>query len=179
MSEFPQYPGMPPMQDPTYGSAPVPLSQPLYGASLGQAVARVFKKYATFSGRASLSEYWFWVLFENIVLIGLGLVIGIGGALTMDPSTGEPGMGLALGMVLSMMFMLAAIVPTIAVTVRRLHDANFSGFFYFLVFLPFFGAIALLIMTIMPSSPEGARFDEHPGYPAVPPQGYPTIPPQA
>ena len=51
------------------------LSQPLYGASIGQAITRFFKKYATFSGRASRSEYW-WVYLMNSV-IGMVLVFAL------------------------------------------------------------------------------------------------------
>jgi hypothetical protein len=45
----------------------VPLDKPLYGATFGQAISRFFKKYATFSGRASRSEYWWWVLASAII----------------------------------------------------------------------------------------------------------------
>ena len=50
-------------------------------------------------------------------------------------------------------------MPSLAVLVRRLHDANFSGFFVFIGLIPFVGGIILLVLTILPSKPEGARFD--------------------
>lgn len=50
------------------------LSAPLYGASFPQAVSRFFRKYATFSGRASRSEYWWWVLANTLVAVGFNLL---------------------------------------------------------------------------------------------------------
>ncbi len=50
-------------------SSTIPLSHPLYGASWPQAIARYFLKYATFSGRASRSEFWGWVLTNALVLL--------------------------------------------------------------------------------------------------------------
>jgi uncharacterized membrane protein YhaH (DUF805 family) len=137
-----------------------PLSQPLYGATFGQAINRFFKKYATFTGRASLSEYW-WVslalFLVTAVLYGLG--IGIGIATGTPDGAGGVTFG-AVGViffVLLGLFSLAVVVPGIAVTVRRLHDGNFSGAFYLLSLIGL--SIVVLILTLMPSKPEGARFD--------------------
>lgn len=47
-------------------------------------------------------------------------------------------------------------------SVRRLHDADFSGFMYLLALIPFVGGLALLVFMLMPSNPAGARFDEYP-----------------
>src|SRR6185312_8282818 len=52
------------------GNGGVPLDQPLYGASFGQAIKRFFTKYATFSGRASRSEYW-WVQLFNFIIVAV------------------------------------------------------------------------------------------------------------
>lgn len=172
-----------------YASAPVaptangevPLDQPLYGASFGQAIKRFFKKYATFSGRASRSEFWWVQLFNGIIVTVLyAFIIGLGLA-GADPYTGEPGMGMLFPSLLLMIYGLAVIIPTIAMTVRRLHDANFSGFFYFLVFGFGIGGLVLLIMNLLPSAPEGARFDADGGAAANAnafgaPVGYPGAP---
>lgn len=57
------------------------------------------------------------------------------------------------------LFGLAIIVPSIAITVRRLHDPDRSGWWYFISCVPFVGGIILLVFTLMPSDPRGARFD--------------------
>lgn len=58
---------------------------------------------------------------------------------------------------------LALIIPTLALIVRRLHDANLSGLFALLLLIPFFGGIAVFIMMFLPSKPEGSRFDRPTG----------------
>lgn len=143
-------------------SGAVPLSQPLYGASLSDAVRRFFTKYATFSGRSSRSEYWWWYLVSFVVtavLQGLALATGGVGASATDGTAQAPGAGYWVFTVLLLIWALATIVPSIAVLVRRLHDGNFSGFFAFLAFIPFVGGIIVLVLTVLPSKPEGARFD--------------------
>ena len=60
------------MTDTTSGT---PLSAPLYGATFGQAIARFFKKYATFSGRASRSEFWWFFLFATVIYLVLNIAI--------------------------------------------------------------------------------------------------------
>ena len=73
---------------------------------------KVLKNYATFSGRARRSEYWYFVLFNIIISIVLGLIGGM----------------LELGF-LSNLYSLLIIVPSIAVGVRRMHDVGKSGWF--------------------------------------------------
>jgi len=147
---------------PAYSNA-VPLSAPLYGASLGDAVRRFFGKYATFSGRASRSEYWWWFLVSAVVsgvLEILALVTGGPGGISADGTTYEaPGAGYFIFNIILLIWALATIVPHLALLVRRLHDGNFSGFFVFITFVPFIGSLALFVLTLLPPKPEGARFD--------------------
>lgn len=146
----------------TNSAATVPLTQPLYGASFGQAVSRFFKKYATFSGRASRSEYWWVALFLGLlwgVLGGvLGAILGATGAIKSDGSLEATGPAVALFVVWGLIG-LALVIPGIALTVRRLHDGNFSGWLYLLHLIPSVGSIIVLVLTLLPSNPEGRRFD--------------------
>ncbi|RZU62879.1 DUF805 domain-containing protein [Zhihengliuella halotolerans] len=159
-----------------------PREQPLYGATMLQAVKRFFTKYAVFTGRASRSEFWWVYLAMTIVSTAVAVLmfIAIGavaastdfGALD-DPAVMETaGMGLfgiaAVFYAILAAFGLAILVPNIAVTVRRLHDAGFSGWWYLINFVPG-GSIVVLVFTILPSVAEGARFDD-------PPYGYPPAP---
>jgi uncharacterized membrane protein YhaH (DUF805 family) len=138
------------------GSEP-PLWAPWYGIPFAAAVRRGWKKYADFDGRASLTEYWWWALFSG--LVGLGgyvlLLVSIG----VTAMTG--GVGAVLLVLVAVAYVgatIALIVPSIAVGVRRLHDANYPGPMYLLVFVPF-GSIIVLVFMLMPSNPAGARFD--------------------
>ena len=145
----------------TYTTPPseAPLDQPLYGATLPQAVQRFFKKYATFSGRASRSEYW-WVTLAFIILYGVfGGIVGATGHLGSDGVFHVEGFGLVIA-IIWVLVSLAVIVPSIALTVRRLHDGNFSGWLYLLHLIPSLGSLIVFILTLLPSKPEGARFDK-------------------
>lgn len=155
-----EQPAPPAPPAPTAGQA-VPLWAPLYGASFGAAIKRFFSKYADFTGRASRSEYWWWVLFSvlvAVVLEGLGLALGYAGATTNADGTSTPGPLFAVAGILIVVWFLATIVPHLALVWRRLHDANFAGPFFFLTFVPV-GNLVVFIFTLLPSNPEGARFD--------------------
>lgn len=142
-------------------SSPAELNRPLYGASFGQSISRFFKNYATFSGRASRSEYWWLTLFMLLISIVFGVLIGISTAtagVNADGTAELPGLAIALLVVLSL-FGLATIVPSIALQWRRLHDANLAGPFYFLSLIPSVGGLIVFIMSVLPPKPEGRRFD--------------------
>ena len=140
----------------------VPLAAPLYGASLPDAVSRFFKKYATFTGRASRSEYWWWALVSGLVSFVLNLIMLVGGAAgatTGSAGTSVPGPGYIIGLILAVIWFAAVIVPSLALIVRRLHDANFSGWMALLGLVPFVGGIILIVFTVMEPKPAGQRFD--------------------
>lgn len=140
----------------------VPLSAPYYGAPLGAAFTRFWRKYATFSGRASRSEYWWWTLIA-IIVTAIFYVIGTlaGGIYGPPTASGSLSLGPGYGVyiTLSAIWGLATIVPNLALVWRRLHDTNRSGGFYFLVLIPIVGAIILLVFVLLPADPAGARFD--------------------
>ncbi len=99
---------------------------------------QALKKYAVFSGRARRREYWFFVLFNIIVSIILGVVDVMAG---MQTSTG-------IG-ILSAIYALAVLIPAIAVSVRRLHDINKTGWWILIGFIPVVGAIVLIIFALL------------------------------
>jgi len=99
---------------------------------------QALKKYAVFSGRARRREYWFFVLFNIIVSIILGVVDVMAG---MQTSTG-------IG-ILSAIYALAVVIPAIAVSVRRLHDINKTGWWILIGFIPVVGAIVLIIFALL------------------------------
>ncbi|MGO4254523.1 DUF805 domain-containing protein [Paenarthrobacter sp. TAF1] len=135
-----------------------PLWAPYYGAPIGAAVKRFFKKYAAFSGRASRSEYWWVALVLGVVGFVLQLLTGILGAAgaTTTSSGTIPGPGAAVGLILILVFYLAVLIPSLALLVRRLHDANLSGWLALLVVVP----IVVFVLSLLPSNPAGQRFDQ-------------------
>lgn len=138
---------------------------PLPGASPLTAYTRFWRRYVVFSGRASLSEYWWVALVNGIVAIVIGVIgvilLAIGGALGQQGSAAAA-VPNALGAVLLFLLavlVVALIVPGLAVSVRRLHDANLSGLLYLLTFIPSVGGLIVLVLHVLPSNPEGRRYD--------------------
>ena len=95
-------------------------------------------KYATYSGRATRSEYWFSVLFGFL----LAMLIVFFGMIVESPD---------LMIVLYSILSLILLIPSLAVCIRRLHDTGRSGWWYLLMLIPYIGAIALLIIFCLKS----------------------------
>jgi uncharacterized membrane protein YhaH (DUF805 family) len=112
----------------------------------------VWKKYAVFSGRARRREYWYFVLFNIIVSIVLGVIDGVTGSLNA-----QTGLGLLSGI-----YSLVILIPSIAVSVRRLHDTDRSGWWLLIVLVPLVGAIILLVFAVQDSKPGTNQFGENP-----------------
>jgi uncharacterized membrane protein YhaH (DUF805 family) len=118
----------------------------------GQAVSTVFSKYAEFSGRARRSEYWFWILFYVIVMAV---------AVVLDNVLGTKFSGSYYGWI-ELVVLLALIVPTIAVTVRRLHDTERSGWWYLLNFVCGIGALIVLVFCVIDGTPGPNKYGDSP-----------------
>lgn len=123
---------------------------------------KVLKNYVNFAGRARRREYWMFFLIS--LLIQLALLI-------MDNVTGtfnaQTGWGLLSGL-----YSLAVLLPGIAVSVRRLHDRDRSGWWLLLAFIPLIGAIVLIVWFAMEGNRSSNRFGEDPrigegGVPAI------------
>jgi uncharacterized membrane protein YhaH (DUF805 family) len=105
-------------------------------------VKAVFKKYAVFDGRSLRSEYWYWILFSLLASIVLSILDSVVFGTKADSNSGP----------LEIIFSLATIIPSIAVTVRRLHDVNRSGWWILIVFT-IVGIIPLIYWYCQPGTP--------------------------
>ena len=110
------------------------------------------KKYAVFSGRSRRMEYWFFVLFNLIVAFVLALIDMLIGTFSAVQNIG----------LLSGIYSLAVLIPTLAVTVRRLHDIDRSGWWILINLIPLVGAIVLLVFSLLPGTPGSNRFGPDP-----------------
>ena len=133
--------------------------QPSYGADPLSAIKCGFRNYSVFHGRAGRSEFWWWTLFSVAGLIVCGLGVMIIGLATSDQDGNSTSRLLFIPLVVGGLFFLSTIVPTIAVTIRRLHDTGNSGYLYLLNLIPYIGGIIVLILCIARSSSQGVRFD--------------------
>lgn len=134
----------------TPGGVP-PLGFPYYGAPPVEAVKRVFKKYAVFTGRASRSEYWWWFLASGLASAVLN---SISPTVVNGQTTGSSALG--------GLWFLATVVPSLAVAARRLHDVNLSAWLLLLAIIPVLGWIALIVILAQRENPLGQRFDRYP-----------------
>ena len=142
-------------------STPVPpLDWPHYGIGSVAAVKRVLLNYATFTGRASRSELLVVDPRQRHRRQRPLRVDRRAGSRRPDPD-GEPGRALIAPTILLVVWALAVIIPSIAVTVRRLHDAGHSGWFY--LFSVFGLGIVTLVLCAMETSPAAAKYG--PPYP--------------
>ena len=111
----------------------------------------VLNKYAVFSGRARRKEYWMFALFNAIIAFVLGLILGI--------------LSIALGTnlnILSYIYALAIFIPSLAVGIRRLHDTDRSGWWLLIAFIPFIGAIVLLVFLVQDSQSGENQYGPNP-----------------
>lgn len=111
----------------------------IYDVSYMEAIKRGFKQYATFSGRASRSEFWRFIVSREIVLDGMAVFSSIVDMILGNTSDVSDYI-LALIIILHLIYLL----PTLAITCRRLHDVGKSGLTFLLVFIPIIGIFVLL-----------------------------------
>ncbi|AJT42269.1 DUF805 domain-containing protein [Psychromicrobium lacuslunae] len=108
--------------------------------SFTEAIQTGFRKYADFAGRATLPEFWWWMLFNLLVAAALNVfsVFAIG-----DSSS--------LGAVLTSLWGIGVLLPNLAVSVRRLRDADYNWKNIFWLLVPIAGIIVLVIYWLKPS----------------------------
>ena len=111
------------------------------------------KNYVGFSGRSRRSEYWYFTLFYLVIAIVLSVLDGIVFGGSVD-GKGTP--------VLSGLFMLAMLLPSIAVGIRRLHDTDRSGWWLLMGLVPLVGVIVLIVFFVQDSKPDDNRFGPNP-----------------
>ena len=132
---------------------------------------KVLRQYADFSGRARRMEYWMFAL-VNLVIgvaimgVGFGLMAALG-------STEHAAFG-GLMVIPFFLYWLAILIPSLAVTVRRLHDTGRSGWWYLIAFVPFFGGLILLVFMLLGSEAGPNAWGQNPKDPyALAPAYYP------
>jgi uncharacterized membrane protein YhaH (DUF805 family) len=133
------------------GYSPAPAASyagaPAGQMSIADAVRSVLTQYATFSGRARRSEYWWFFLAYFIASVVASIIDGILGVMVL---------GVILG--------LGLLIPTLAVGVRRLHDIGKSGWWLLIGLIPLVGAIVLLVFACQDSQPGTNQWGPSPKY---------------
>ena len=137
------------------------------------AVVTCFAKYATFSGRARRVELWWFALFNFGVLAILSVIdLGFGAPHRWMAGEGGPSP-------VGTLYWLAVLLPSIAVTVRRLHDTDRSGWWILIEFVPLVGPLVLIWFLVTPGTTGPNRFGPDPLGPPpedVQPSSLPRVP---
>lgn len=113
---------------------------------------KVLRQYADFSGRARRKEYWIFTLVNIIASLVLGFIDGATGMMVGNDTVG----------ILGLVYSLAVLIPSIAVSIRRLHDSGRSGWWFLIVFIPVLGAIVLLVFACLDSEEGDNQYGPNP-----------------
>jgi uncharacterized membrane protein YhaH (DUF805 family) len=124
----------------------------------GQAISDGFSQYATFSGRSRRSAYWYWILFSVLVTIAAFLVDS---ALNTTVDAADVGDNATIGWI-GVVVYLVLLVPTIAVTFRRLHDTGRSGWWWALSLICGIGGLIVFIFCLFDSTPGPNQYGPNP-----------------
>ncbi len=115
-------------------------------------------RYADFSRRSQRMEYWMFTLFYILViavLVSFAIFFG-------SPAGEEHTLAENYFLVVTLLFIVGTIIPSIAVTVRRLHDQDKSGWFYFISFVPYVGGLILFVFMCIDGTPGPNRYGPDP-----------------
>jgi uncharacterized membrane protein YhaH (DUF805 family) len=115
--------------------------------SFSQAIRSGFANYINFRGRAVASEFWWWQLFVLLVALAGGMVDG---AFDLNSD------------VIPDLWALVTLLPGLAVSVRRLHDTDRSGWWLFIMMIPIAGLVVLIVWFIQDGTPGYNRFGPNP-----------------
>lgn len=132
--------------------------------SFKEAVATCLtKKYKTISGRATRAEFWWFTLFMYIIFVAIYALMLLMAACVRQEIDYSPLLAVFLVIMFGIMSIISIllIVPSICVTVRRLHDIGYSGWWVLLGFAPI-ARFVVLVFTLMPSQPTVNKYDDNP-----------------
>ena len=127
------------------------------------------RKYATFEGRARRKEYWSFILFRALFMLGF-LFVGLIAILTLGASAhAQDVSGASAASAASMAPMLVGwilglpfLAPHYAVSARRLHDVGLTGWLALLMLIPYLGALFMFIIALIPSQRMTNRYGKYP-----------------
>ena len=115
-----------------------------------------WQRATDFSGRSRRKEYWYFQLFNAIVMLFIGLFA------VAFSDQGKPAV-IPFGLMFAYGFVV--FIPALAVTIRRLHDIGRSGWWYCIAFVPLIGGLILLIFTLLDGDPDRNEYGPNPKVP--------------
>ena len=125
-----------------------------------------YRRYADFSGRSRRKEYWMFALFYILVYIAMSVLFGSNEAVRTPTGFGYGSRLIGGAGVVGMLFALFSFIPSLAVSVRRLHDQDRSGWMLLLGLIPLVGGIVLLVLMCLEGTSGGNRYGPDPKDPS-------------
>lgn len=116
------------------------------------------RRYFDFEGRSRRKEYWMFTLFYMLLLI-VPMVLIVAG---IEPGQDGPSVLTTVGVAVLGLIVLAFLIPSLAVQVRRFHDQDKSGWFVLMGFIPYVGGIIVLVFMCLEGTPGENRFGPDP-----------------
>lgn len=125
----------------------------------------MFKKYAQFNGRSRRSEYWLASVMNMIIVMAFDFIMFI--PMMIDITNNGVPSGLTAGIMgifglLIFAYAMAILVPSLAMSVRRLHDTGRSGWFLLLNLIPYIGGIIIFVFSVLDSQPGANQYGPNP-----------------
>ena len=129
-----------------------------------ESVTTCFQKFVTISGRASRAEYWWYMLFYVLCEIPIFALLAVYIAVKANSSAdgGFPIIPVVMVTLLICVILFILGIPLLTATIRRLHDTDRDGMWFFIQFIPYIGSIILLVFMCLPSTPGENRFGQNP-----------------
>ena len=119
-----------------------------------EAYKKFWKGYVDFEGRSTRSDYWFAYLANMLTVIAFYVLLAIFGGIASATESSFLAVISFIILFIFFAFGIAAILPGIAVTVRRLRDAGYNWPYIFVAFIPFVGGIILIVLLCKPTKVE-------------------------
>ena len=128
-----------------------------------EAIKVCFSKFTTWQGRAGMAEYWWWFLFSQLYAFVLTALWVLGLVVALAPE-GQANFGFWVWFGVGFIALLPLILPSISVSIRRLHDTDKSGANYWLFLIPYAGGIIQLIFMLQSGTPGPNHYGPVPGH---------------
>ena len=142
-----------------------PVNVPVENFNLITAYKSMFKKYAQFNGRSRRSEYWLASVMNLIIIMAFYLIMFIPMMVDIvnygEPTGATGGLMIVFGLLI-FVYAVAVFVPSLAMSVRRLHDTGRSGWFLLLNLIPYIGGIIVFVFSVLDSQPGANQYGPNP-----------------
>lgn len=121
-----------------------------------------FKQIIDFKGRTTRREYWMFFLINILIISLLCAIAMVFTFFAINSTDGSAGWIVTFIFFALSIYLIVLIIPSISITVRRLHDIGLSGWWFLIGYIPYAGGFALFLMTVLPGTKEDNKYGVSP-----------------